>query len=100
MITKTSKKINLISGPLTLGKTIRSIRLCDEMKQSDFALRLGVTLSYLSDLECDRKEVSPQKASQFADMLGYSRKQFIRLAVQDSLRRQGLHYEIDVREAA
>lgn len=98
MITKT-KKLNLSRHELTLGRTIRSIRLCDEVKQIDFATTLGVTQSYLSDLECDRKEISPQKAGQFAEILGYSKKQFIRLALQDSLRRKGLYYSIDLKEA-
>ena len=61
---------------------------------------LEVTQSYLSDIENDRKEVSPQKAAEFAKILGYSEKQFIRLAVQDALRRKGFHYEIEIRDAA
>jgi len=101
MTTKTMKTLNAITGgELTLGKTIRSIRLCDDITQGDFAKRLKVTQSYLSDLENDRKEVSPQKAAEFAQILGYSKKQFIRLAIQDGLRRKGLNYDIDVRDAA
>ena len=100
MITKTMQKLNNITGDLTLGKAIKSIRLCDEIKQGDFAIKLGVTQSYLSDLENDRKEVSSLKAALFAEILGHSKKQFIRLALQDSLRRKGLHYDIDLRDAA
>ena len=35
----------------SLGKTIKTIRLCDEMTQKQFADFLGITVSYLSDLE-------------------------------------------------
>ncbi len=100
MSTKAIKKLSVMRGELTLGKAIRSIRLCDKIKQGDFAVLLNVTQSYLSDLENDRKEVSPQKAAAFANLLGYSEKQFIRLALQDSLRRKGFFYEINLRDAA
>lgn len=101
MITKAMKKMNSITGgPLTLGKVIRAIRLSEEITQGNFAFKLKVTQSYLSDLEHDRKEVSPQKAAEFAKILQQSEKQFIRLAVQDALRRKGLHYDIEIRDAA
>jgi transcriptional regulator with XRE-family HTH domain len=100
MATKTMKKLNTLSGNLTLGKTIRAIRLCDEIKQGDFAARLNVTQSYLNDLENDRKEISLQKAAELAEMLGQSKKQFIRLAIQDSLHKKGLYYDIELRDAA
>lgn len=45
-------------------------------------------------------EVSPQKAAEFAKILRQSEKQFIRLAVQDALRRKGLNYDIEIRDAA
>lgn len=101
MTTDAKKLIRKITGhTLTLGKAIRAIRLSDEQKQGDFAKKLKVTQSYLSDLENDRKEVSPQKAAQFAKILQQSEKQFIRLALQDALHRQGFNYEIEVRDAA
>lgn len=90
----------LIGGPLTLGGVIRNTRECDEMSQVDFAKKLGVSKSYLSDLENDRKAVSPKKAAEFARILEDSEKQFIRLALQDMFARQGLHYKVEVRDAA
>lgn len=101
MTTDTMKALEKISGgPLTLGKAIKTIRLSENKKQGEFAKLLNVTQSYLSDLENDRKEVSPQKAVQIAELLGHSKKQFIRLALQDALSRQGLYYAIDVHDAA
>ena len=89
----------LTGGRLTLGKAIRAIRECDEIKQTDFAKKLRVSQSYLCDLENSRKEVSPKKAAEFARILGQLETQFIRLALQDMFERQGLHFEVDVREA-
>lgn len=89
----------LTGGRLTLGEAIRAIRLSDDIKQVDFAKKLGVTKSYLSDLENDRKEVSPKKAAEFARILKNSEKQFVRLAIQDMLERQGLYYEVRLEAA-
>ncbi len=101
MTTKTMKCLNKIVGSqLTLGKAIRAVRMCDEISQGAFAKQLKVTQAYLSDLENDRKSVSPQKAAQIAQLLGQSEKQFIRLAIQDDLNRKGFHYEIEIHEAA
>jgi transcriptional regulator with XRE-family HTH domain len=77
-------RLDQISGAAeSLGKAIKTIRLCDEIKQKDFAKLLGVSVSYLSDLEHDRKIVSPRKAYEYAEKLGYSTKEFVRLALQD-----------------
>lgn len=99
MTTETSKFLIELTGRLTLGKAVRAIRLCDEKTQGEFACFLGVKQSYLSDLERDQKEVSPKKAAEFAKKLKQSEKQFIRLAIQDSLYRQGLNYLVDIRAA-
>mgnify|MGYP005992175119 CR=1 FL=1 len=101
MTTETMSFLNDITGgSLTLGEAIKAIRLCEEISQGEFAKTLNVTQSYLSDLEKNRKEVSPRKAVELADLLGQSKKQFIRLAVQDGLSRQGLHYKVDISEVA
>ncbi len=102
MTTNTMKFLNdLTGGPLTLGKAIRSIRLAGGIKQGVFAKNLKVSQSYLSDLENDKKEVSAQQANKFAHILKQSKTQFIRLALQDSLARQGLaEYKVEVDKAA
>jgi len=90
----------ITGGRLTLGDALKSIRLADEINQGAFSEQLQVSQSYLSDLEKNRKEVSPKKAAEFANLLGQSEKQFIRLAIQDALERQGLHYDIDIHDLA
>ena len=90
----------LTGGRLTLGKAISAIRKADEITQANFATTLGVSTQYLCDLEHDRKEVSPQKAATFAHKIGYSEKQFVRLAIQDTLARQGMNYLVELKEAA
>lgn len=85
MITKNLvAKLNEINGDdESLGKTLRSIRLCDEMSLKDFATILGVSISYLSDLEHGRRFASAKKAYEYATKLKYPMEEFIRLALQD-----------------
>ena len=56
----------------SLGRMIKNIRQCEGMKQKEFASILGITVSYLSDLENDRRVVSAKKAYEYAEKLGYS----------------------------
>lgn len=102
MITETMKTVDkIVGGRLTLGRAIKAIRLSAENdKQRDFAELLNVSPSYLSDSEHDRKEVSPKKAAEMAKKLKQSEKQFIRLAIQDTLYRQGIKYDVQLSDVA
>ena len=88
----------LLGKPLTLGDTLNAIRLCDEMTLKEFAEILGVSVSYLSDIEHGRRIVSPKKAYEYAEKLGYSPTEFVRLALQDEtnsfIAEKGLHASI------
>ena len=89
----------ITGGKLTLGKTIWAIRTADEIRQIDFARKLGISVQQLCDIEHDRKNISPQKAASYAKKLGYSEEQFIRLSIQDSLDRAGLNVVVDISSA-
>jgi len=97
MTQKTLKSIEMITGAkLTLGKLIWAIRQSDDISQIDFAEKLQVTKQHLCDIERGRKAVSPKLAAEYAKILGYSKEQFIRLALQDLVDRQGLNVEVEV----
>ena len=97
MTEKTLKYIEKITGSkLTFGKLIWAIRQADEILQVDFADKLGITKQHLCDIEHERKSVSPKLAAKYADILGYSKEQFIRLALQDLVDREGLNVQIEV----
>lgn len=81
---------------LTLGKLIWSIRKADGKSQVEFADKLKITKQHLCDIEHDRKSISPKLAAQYAEILGCSKEQFIRLALQDMLNRDGLNVQIEV----
>ena len=89
----------LSGSPLTLAKLLRSIREGEAKTQTEFAETLGISKQHLSHIENGRKVVSPEWAARWALLLGYSEFQFLRLALQDQLRRAGLRYTatVDVR---
>jgi transcriptional regulator with XRE-family HTH domain len=89
----------LVGGPISLGALIEAIRQGEEETQTDFAARLGISRSHLCDIEKGRKIVSPERAARFAELLGYSPEQFIRLALQDTVNRTGLRYTVHLSQA-
>ncbi|WP_131783980.1 helix-turn-helix transcriptional regulator [Legionella gresilensis] len=105
MITKqTQKTLNqlqeLIKEKLTLGSFIRAIRQGEELSQVEFAKLLGVSRQILCDIEHGRRLISPKKAADYAELLGYSKKQFVRLCLQDLLDRDHLGLTVEIESAA
>ncbi len=102
MTTRTTKKSrarkqveHLAGGPLTLGMLVRAIREGEEWSLADMAAKLNVTRAHVAAIESG-KPVSPDTAARYARVLGYDDEQFVRLALQDQLRRAGLKYRVDV----
>ena len=105
MNTNTSKEAltfleSLIGKKPSFGDYLLAIRQGEEMTQAAFAEQLGVSRHYLCDLERNRRYVSPKVAAEFADKLGYSKEQFVRLCLQDMLNREGLALLVDIENAA
>ena len=86
-------------GPLTLGRLLESIRLGEEETQASFVRTLGISRSHLCDIEHGRKSVSLERAVRFAEVLGYSRDQFVRLALQAMVEEAGLPLKVKVQAA-
>lgn len=94
---KTLKEIERITKiKLSFGKLIWAIRQSDELSQIDFANKLKISKQHLCDIEHERKSVSPKLASKYAEILGYSKEQFIRLSLQDLVDRDGLNVEVEI----
>jgi transcriptional regulator with XRE-family HTH domain len=89
----------LMGGPLTLGRALSAIRESEGESLADFADRLGISRSHLSDLEHGRRSLSLQRAAAFARALGHHEAQFVRLALQDQIRDAGLKLRVDVNAA-
>lgn len=105
MITNRSKEAldyleSLIGKKPTLGDYLLAIRQGEELSQVDFARQLGISRQNLCDMEHNRRFISPKVAADFAEKLGYSSRQFVRLCLQDLLNRDGLSLLVDVQDAA
>jgi transcriptional regulator with XRE-family HTH domain len=105
MITKRKSKAlkdleKITGGSLSISNVLWSIRKSDGLNQMQFAEKLGVSNQYLCDLERGRKSVSPKKAKEFAEKLGYSTEQFIALALQDALNHDGIHFTVELKAVA
>jgi transcriptional regulator with XRE-family HTH domain len=84
----------------TLGDYLLAIRQGEEQTQIEFAKNLGISRQNLCDIEHNRRFVSPRVAAQFAENLGYSKNQFVRLCLQDLLKREGLSLSVDIHSDA
>ena len=86
-------------GPLTFGRLLYAIRMGDEISQVEFAKSLGVSKAHLCDIEKDRRIVSPARAWAWGKKLGYSPEQFVELAIQAGLYKDGLKYRVKLEVA-
>ena len=94
---QTLKEIEKITGhKLTLGRLVWAIRECDEISQIKFAKKLGISNQHLCDIEHERKSVSPGLAATYAKKLGYLPEQFIQLALQSIVDREGLKVSVEI----
>ncbi|MDP3558899.1 MAG: helix-turn-helix transcriptional regulator [Legionellaceae bacterium] len=105
MITDDTKKTlqtleTIVGEKLTMGSFIMAIRQGEELSQVDFAKLLGVSRQILCDIEHGRRTISPKKAAEYADKLGYSKKKFVRLCLQEMIDRDHLDLIVDVENAA
>jgi transcriptional regulator with XRE-family HTH domain len=89
----------LVGAPLTFGRLVTAIREGEEMRQVEFAAKLGISRSHLCDIEKERKTVGPARASRFAKILGYPPESFVALALQAQVREAGLKLNVKVEAA-
>jgi len=93
---KTSRDLFRDYGELTFGEVLRSFRLADEMTQTEFARKLGISAANLCDLEKGRKLPSPARAAKMAMKLGLPEPLMIQLALQGQLEQAHLAYKVSV----
>jgi transcriptional regulator with XRE-family HTH domain len=93
-------EISALQGPVSFGELIRSLRISDEVSQTDLAENLGISKQHLSAIEKGRKAVSPAQAAKFAEAMGYPADQFVVAAIEDELREAGVIIHFDFRKAA
>ncbi len=91
---------SLRGGPLSFGQLLHSIRICDEISQSQLADMVGMSRSNICDIEKNRRTVSLERAAEFAEVLGYSQNQFVATVIEDQLREAGMPFIVELKKAA
>jgi plasmid maintenance system antidote protein VapI len=83
----------------SFGELVKSLRLCDEISQTELAARLGISKQHLSGIESGKKAVSVARAARFAEAMGYPPELFVVAAIEDELRAAGVGLHFDLRKA-
>ena len=94
------KYLEDLVGPLTMASLLLTLRECDEVSQTKFAKKLGISKQTLCDIEKSRKAVSPARAARFASKLGFPPELFIKIALQEELKNEGLRLTVTHIEVA
>ena len=54
----------------SIGRTLKKLRAAAGIRQGDLAARVGITQSYLSTVEADKKTPSPELVEKMASEFG------------------------------
>lgn len=86
-----------LTGPITFGSMMLSIRKSEDWTQAEMARMLEISDKHLSDIENERRSVSPSRAAQWASDLGYSQVTFVELALQNLLDKEGIDFKVSLK---
>jgi transcriptional regulator with XRE-family HTH domain len=87
-------------GPLTFGEALESYRTGEEISQLDMAKKIGISAQSLCDIEKGRRIPSPKRAAKIAQVIGEPEMFWIKLALQDSLRKENLNFNVSLSPSA
>ena len=93
------EKLEKQYGKLTFGSMLKSLRLSDEISQTAFAKKLGLSIQNLNDLEKGRRIPTPTRAAKIAKKLHLPEMGLIQLAMRDSLIKEGFDYLVKLEDA-
>ncbi len=93
------EKLEKQYGPLTFGALLKAWRQGEDLSQTAFAKKVGLSVQNLNDLEKGRRIPSPSRAARIAKKLGLPEMGMIQLALRDSLVKEGFHYEVKLESA-
>jgi transcriptional regulator with XRE-family HTH domain len=88
-----------IGSPMSFGSNLEAIRLGESLSQIALAKKLKISQAHLSQIEKGIKLVSPERAANFAKILGYSAITFVEFALHDQLRKANIKMKIQLEAA-
>lgn len=93
------EKLEKQYGVLTFGQILKAWRESEDMTQTAFAKKVGLSAQNLNDLEKGRRIPTPSRAARIAKKLGLPEMGLIQLALRDSLLKEGFKYEVKLESA-
>lgn len=93
------EKLEKQYGVLTFGELLKAWRDAEDMTQTAFAKKIGLSAQNLNDLEKGRRIPTPTRAARIAKKLGLPEMGLIQLALRDALAKEGFHYEVKLESA-
>ncbi len=96
---KSKSPIKQVAASLTLSEHMVAIRKSLGKTQIEFAKLLGTSKPTVSDIESGARIPSPLIAARFAERLGLSVSDFVRLALQALVDRDGLSLIVHINES-
>lgn len=94
------EKLEKKYGQLTFGGTLKAWREAEDLSQTHFAKKIGLSTQNLNDLEKGRRIPTPTRAAKIAKRLGLPEMGLIQLALRDSLAKEGFKFEITLKMAS
>ena len=95
-----SEELRKKYGRMTFGRFLLSWRQSEDMTQTEFAKKIGLSSANLCDLEQGRRIPSPDRARKIAKKLGLIEKSLVAIALEDALYREGMKYSVELKEVA
>ncbi len=93
------EKLEKQYGTLTFGDLLKAWRQGEDLSQTAFARKVGLSVQNLNDLEKGRRIPSPTRAARIAKKLRIPEIGLIQLAIRDSLAKEGFHFEVKLESA-
>lgn len=93
------EKLEKKYGVMSFADMLKAWREAEDMSQTAFAKKVGLSVQNLNDLEKGRRIPSPSRAAKIAKKLGLPQMGLIQLALKDSLVKEGFDYDVKLESA-
>ena len=93
------EKLEKKYGVMTFADMLKAWRESEDLSQTAFAKKVGLSVQNLNDLEKGRRIPSPSRAAKIAKKLGLPEMGVIQLALKDSLVKEGFDYDVKLESA-
>lgn len=83
-------------GPTTIGMLVRAYRTRNNLSQKELGIIIKQTVSYVSDLERDKKPISLAQVKDIAQRLGESVGLYAKVWIQQELSEANINADIEI----